>query len=98
MDKKTGAGRIIDGLVFHFGFSCESKGVMDKMGEDYRELTRRINENFSDELINEMLTLALTKPVNEGDTFTDRLVWDGKEKKLSHAPHSLNQRINELKK
>ena len=69
-------GRITGGLVFHFGFSFTSIGSEGNMGERYLEWTRRIKEDFSDELIEEMLAACqpIYSPIPEE-------VWDGKVKK-----------------
>ena len=88
---ESGFGRTYAGLVFHFGFSCESKGVMEHMGERYRNWTKRINEGFTDELIEEMLA----ESIPTGHIHSD--VWDGKTKTVSKSSDELNNRIEQLK-
>lgn len=90
-------GRIIDDLVFHFGSANEARGVMNLMPELYQYYTKKINEDYSDELISEMVELAKkNKPSN--DLILLRNFWDDKEKKPSPPSDELNQRIEELKK
>lgn len=88
---ESGFGRIYAGLVFHFGFSCESKGVMEHMGARYRNWTKKINDGFTDELIDEMLSQA----VPTGHTHSE--VWDGKTKTVSKSSGYLDNRIEQLK-
>lgn len=92
--EESNYGTIIEDLVFHFGFHREAVGVMPQMGPKYGEWTRKIKENYSDELIEEMLTEARKQTTNpEGN----RLFWDGKEKKATYTSHTINQRINQFK-
>lgn len=85
-------GRITDGLVFHFAFSWTSLGMPHQMGPRYAAWTRRIKENFSDELINEMLTQArpMTSPI-------PRQVWNGTLKRIEEPSEELNEFIGYLK-
>lgn len=89
-------GRIIEDVVFHFGSCRESIGVFDTMPELYQEYTRRINENYSDELIEEMVSLAKANRPPELETLS-RNFWDGKLKVSSPPTEQLNNRIEELK-
>lgn len=89
-------GRIIDDLVFHFGSCRESIPVIDTMGEQYKEFTRRINENYDDALIDEMVTLAKTNRPPQLEILT-RNFWNGKTKKSYPPTDELNNRIEELK-
>lgn len=89
---ESGYGRVIDDLVFHFGFSCESKGVMEHMGERYGAYTNRINEGFTDALIEEMIAQATPT----GATAKD--VWDGNAKIVSASSAPLNEKIEYLKR
>lgn len=88
-------GRIIEDVVFHFGSCRESIGI-DTMPELYKEYTRRINENYSDELIGEMVALAKQNKPPEMQILT-RNFWDGKKKGSSSPSEELNNRIEELK-
>lgn len=90
-------GRIIDEIVFHFGSCRESLGVIDSMPELYQEYTKRINENYDDALINEMVTLARENKPPEMNILT-RNYWDGKLKVSSPPSTELNNRIEELKR
>lgn len=89
-------GRIIEGIVFHFCSCRESIGTGDAMGEEYKELTRRINENYSDELIQEMIELAKANRPH-GLEILSRNYWDGKLKKSFPPTDELNKIIEELK-
>lgn len=84
-------GRIIEGMIFHFGSCRESIGVLDKMGEKYRYWTRRINEGYSEELIARMLAdiIPMTQP---------RIVWNGITKTACGPLQHINNRIEDLKK
>ena len=93
---EPGYGRIVEDLVFHFGFSCESKGVMEHMGKNYFNWTRRINENYSDELIEEMLSVARKNVPNENPNKT-RSFWNGKTKEHYLPSEGLHKRIEEIK-
>lgn len=93
--EESGYGSIIEDMVFHFGFCRESIGVMPQMGEKYRKWTERINNGFTDELIDEMLIAARSQPLNPT---SGRSVWDGKLKKNFNSSEELNNRIEELKK
>ena len=86
-------GTIIEDMVFHFGYHREGLGVMPQMGEKYKEWTRRINENYSDELIEEMLAVAR---LNEKKPHDMRIFWNGKTKTANLVSHTLNKRIDEL--
>ena len=92
--KESNYGTIIEDLVFHFGFHRESRGVMGQMGENYRNWTRRIHEGYTDELIQEMLSVARTQPT---DPANNRLFWDGTKKIATRTSHTINQRIEQLK-
>lgn len=87
-------GRIIEDLVFHFCSARESIGV--DMGARYNSFTKRINENYSDELIEEMINLAKANRPPEMEILT-RNFWDGKTKESSPPSEELNKRIEELK-
>lgn len=89
-------GRIIEDVVFHFGSCRESIGI-DSMPELYKEYTRRINENYSDELIEEMVLLAKQNKPPEMQILT-RNLWDGTKKESSPTSNELNNRIEHLKK
>lgn len=91
--EESNYGTIIEDLVFHFGYHREGLGVMPQMGKKYQEWTRRINENYSDELLQEMLAEARSRPMNCLDM---RMQWDGKTKKAIATKHSINKRILEL--
>lgn len=90
-------GRIIDSLVFHFCSANEARGVMDTMPPLYQEYVKRINENYSDELIDEMITKAkANQPPNL--EILSRNYWNGTTKESSPTNEELNKRIEELKK
>ncbi len=89
-------GRIIDDIVFHFGSCRESIGTGGAMGDEYANYTRKINENYSDELIGELVSLAkLNKPPET--EILSRNYWNGTDKTHSPTSDLLNQRIEELK-
>lgn len=87
-------GTIIEDLVFHFGYHREGLGVMPQMGAKYAEWTRRINENYCDELIAEMLSEAHRQPLK---AYENRMMWNGTLKQATKSTHSINQRIEQLK-
>ena len=93
--EESNYGTIIEDLVFHFGYHREAVGVMPQMGAKYREWTRRINENYSDELISEMLVEARKRPTKPEN---NRMFWNGTQKFASRTSHTINQRIESLKK
>lgn len=97
--QEAGYGRIIDDLVFHFGFCRESVGVGAAMGEKYLEWTRRINEGFTDELIEEMVTAAYANNVDlsHPSGTQGRTQWDGNLKKVYPCSYELCLKIKELK-
>ena len=92
-----GFGRIIEDLVFHFGFGSESVGVMEHMGKNYFNWTQKINENYSDDLIEEMMSISRKnvpyKNINESRSF-----WNGKLKDHCLPSDELSKKIEELKK
>ncbi len=88
--KEPNYGRIIDGMIFHFGSCRESLGVMEHMGERYRYWTRRINEGYTEELITRML--AEIRPYHH-----PRMVWDGVTKTHCGPLQHINNRIEALK-
>lgn len=92
--EESGYGTIIEDMVFHFGYHRESLGVMPQMGAKYGEWVRRINENYSDELLEEMISEARKQNLNSVDM---RRTWDGTDKVAYRTSHSLNNRIEELK-
>lgn len=90
-------GRIIEDIVFHFGSCREAIGVMGQMSQEYQQYTQRINGNYSDELISEMVERAkATKP--PAAQILTRNLWDGKLKESMPPFEELNKRIEELKK
>lgn len=89
-------GRIIDGLVFHFGSANEARANMSTMPELYQHYTKRINEDYSDELISEMLELAQKNKPPELEILS-RNHWNGTTKESSSTTEELNNRIEELK-
>lgn len=92
--EESGYGRIYEDVFFHFGFCRESVGVMPQMGERYREWTRRINEGFTDEIIEEMLSHARRIPLDPKER---RIGWNGKTKETYKPEESLNNMIEFLK-
>lgn len=93
---ESGYGRLIEDLVFHFGSANEARGVMSSMPELYQEYTKRINENYDDDLIEEMVSLAKANKPPELEILT-RNLWDGELKISSPTTEQLNNRIEELK-
>lgn len=83
-------GRVIEDIVFHFGSARESIGVFDKMPIKYQEYYRRIQEGFTDELLDKML--AEIKPNNY-----NRTIWSGVSKFALGTSEYLNNIIEELK-
>lgn len=88
-------GRIIDDIVFHF-CSCR-EGLNGSLGKEYNDYVRRINENYSDELISEMVELAKKNRPPEMEILS-RNFWNGKTKTHSPPSEELNKRIEEFKK
>lgn len=84
-------GRVFDNMVFHLMFSFNHTQLggakEENMGNDYMKWIEKINNGFTDELINEMLKAV--NPIN-----IPRLFWDGKT--ISLPSEKLNNRINEL--
>lgn len=90
-------GRIIEDILFHFGSCRESIGTGNAMGEQYRQFTDRINQDYNDALIDEMVELAKSnKPPS--DQILIRNHWDGELKQSFCAPEEIVKRIEELKK
>lgn len=89
-------GRLIEDVVFHFGSCRESLGVLDTMPELYQYYTKKINEDYSDELISEMLNLAKLNKCPEAEIL-NRNYWDGNLKRSSFPSDEINKRIEELK-
>lgn len=93
---ESGYGRIIDEIVFHFCSCREAIGVMDSMPEGYRKYAERINSDYSDILIDDMVNKARqTKPPEL--EILSRNLWDGKLKKTFSTTKELNDRIEQLK-
>ena len=92
---ESGYGRIIDDIVFHFGFCRESVGVGSLMGKSYCDWTARINSGFTDELIEEMLSVSRVTKINPQE---GRIMWDGHTKTVSPSDDELNKKIEQLKK
>lgn len=89
-------GRIIDDLVFHFCSAREASGNLGAMPELYQYYTKKINENYSDELIEELVSLAKSNRPPSLEILT-RNFWNGKTKQSSPPSEELNKRIEELK-
>jgi len=89
-------GRIVEDIVFHFGSCREALGVMDKMPEGYVELTRRIMENYNDELIDHMVEMA-TKNLTPDLEILSRNHWDGIRKFSMPPSPQVIKRIEQLK-
>ncbi len=92
--EESNYGTIIEDMVFHFGYHREGLGVMPQMGAKYQEWTRKINEDYSDYLIELMLAEARKQPM---DCVSGRKVWNGKIKKASQSSDELNILIEQLK-
>lgn len=84
-------GRVIEDIVYHFGSARESIGVFDRMPVKYQAFYKRIENGFTDELLQEMLSQV--KPNNH-----NRYFWDGHIKKMIESPEQLNIIIEALKK
>lgn len=89
-------GRIIESIVFHFGSANEARGTMDTQPELYRHYTQRINQDYSDALIDEMVNLAKSHPTPETQILS-RNFWNGRTKEVSVPTDEMNKRIEELK-
>ncbi len=89
-------GRIIDGVVFHFGSANEARPNMGTMPYEYQEFTRRINNDYNDSLIDEMVALAKANKPN-GSQILTRNFWNGTTKTVSPPSDEMNNRIEELK-
>lgn len=83
-------GRVIDGLIFHFGSAREAIGVMDRMPIKYQEFTKKINNCFTDEVLQELLSKV--KP-----NISTRIFWDGSQKESYPASEDLNKIIEDFK-
>lgn len=90
-------GRIIEDMVLHFGSHRESLSVLDYMPKDYVTYLNRINENYSDELIEEMISKAKANKPPELEILS-RNLWNGQTKESYPTNSILNARIEELKK
>lgn len=89
-------GRIIEDIVFHFGSCREALGSLDHMPQLYQDYTKKINENYSDELMNEMLALVVRNKPPSFDILS-RNYWNGTTKTHCSPSNELNKRIEELK-
>jgi glycosyltransferase involved in cell wall biosynthesis len=87
----THYGRIIEDIIFHF-CSCRESKEGSIFGDEYARLYKQVHENYSDELVEEMLSMI--KP----SLNMNRVVWDGKTKTHSAASDELNNKIEQLKK
>lgn len=94
---EAGFGRIIDDMVFHFGFCRESVGVGEAMGRNYIYWTERIKQNFDDALLAEMLAVANAGAVGGQHASLTRNVWDGVQKTYGPPSAELNEKIEKLK-
>lgn len=83
-------GRVIEDVVFHFGSANESRGVFDLMPNSYQHYYNRIQNGFTNELLEEMLIQV--KPNN-----FNRVLWKGDLKEAYSASEDLNYKIEELK-
>lgn len=95
-----GYGRIIEDIVFHFGFGNEHKGVGDKMGTNYLYWMNRIKqEGLTDDIIEEMLLLARTNNVDlsHPSGTQGRTEWVGNKKQVFPCRYEVCTRIKELK-
>lgn len=90
-------GRLIEDLVFHFGSCREASTILDRMPEGYRKYTEKINNDYSDDLINEMVDLAKSNSPSHSEILS-RNFWDGTLKKSSATSMEINSRIEHLKK
>ena len=86
-------GRILDGLVFHFGYCYTSIGVEEHMGKNFNSWKAKINEDFNDEVVNDLVNLALQSPCE----VLSRSIWDGKLKKGIPLTKELTEKIEKLK-
>jgi hypothetical protein len=85
-------GRVIEGIVFHFGSCLESRGVETQMGERYVYWINKIKNGYGDNLIEKILNSVV--PI---DNKYGGYVWDGKKKEHYDMPPELEKRIEELK-
>lgn len=89
-------GRIIESVLFHFGSCREASSNINSMPELYRYYTNKINEDYSDSLIDEMVNLAMANKPPELDILS-RNLWSGTKKESSPPSERINKRIEELK-
>lgn len=89
-------GRLIEEVVFHFGSCRESIGTGEAMGALYRYYTEKINSDYNDNLIEEMVELAKANKPSPTEILT-RNYWDGVQKKSFPPSEEINKRIEELK-
>lgn len=90
-------GRIIEDVVFHFGSCREALGVLDQMPKQYVHYLNRITENYSDELIAEMVAKAKDNRPPELEILS-RNLWNGTTKESYPTNSVMNAKIEELKK
>lgn len=84
-------GRITDGLIFHLGYSFTGLGIKDYMGEAYCNWLDKINRNFTDCIIQELLVKC--KPLKNP---IPREKWNGITKEIEDISKDLNDKINNL--
>lgn len=89
-------GRIIESVVFHFGSHREALSVLESMPKMYSYYLNKINLDYSDELIDEMVELAKKNRPPSLEILT-RNYWNGTTKESSATSKELNKRIEELK-
>lgn len=89
-------GRLIEDIVFHFGSCREAIGNMSAMPDLYKWYTDKINNGYTDELIDEMVSLAKANQPPQQEILR-RNHWDGKLKISMPPSEALNKRIEELK-
>lgn len=84
-------GRVIEDIIFHF-CSCRESIGSGGLGDEYAKLYQKVKEDYSEELIDEML--GMVKPTLN----MRREVWDGVLKKNFPSSEELNKKIEELKR
>lgn len=90
-------GRIIEGVVFHFGSCREALGNLSAMPKRYIEYLNKINTDYSDELIDEMVNLAKANKAPALEILS-RNFWDGTKKEHYPTNSIMNDKIETLKK
>ncbi len=89
-------GRLIEDCVFHFGSHREALTVLNQMPKMYSYYLNKINEDYSDELIEEMVNLAKANKAPSLEILS-RNLWNGTTKESYPTNSLMNEKIEKLK-